>query len=85
MDIIFTIETNEEFFEHVDDEIRSLVRLLHKRGYATTPSCAGHFHEEEYFNGIYSILKEQQDKIRNHDVSLTTETRRVPKRLQRRY
>ena len=72
MDIIYTIEKSEEFFEYVDEEIRNLVRFLHGRGYATTPSCAGHFHEEDYFNGIYDTIRRQQDKIRNQEVSLTT-------------
>lgn len=70
--MIYRVEESKEFFEYVDEEIRNLVRFLHGRGYATTPSCAGHFYEREHFNNIYNLLKKQQDKIRNSSVVLTS-------------
>jgi hypothetical protein len=62
--------TNKNFLKSVDKPLRSLVRWLHKKGFKTTPSCAGHHISERNLAKIYLGLKEDREEIRNGGLQL---------------
>ena len=75
--VTYLIQSSDEFFEKVDDGIRDLVKLLHRNGYATTPSCTGHFRSADHYEAIYDILKQDQIKIQSQEVVLTNANQEI--------
>ena len=76
-EVIYTVQTDKKFFSKVDKDIRNLVKFLHGRGYATTPSCAGHFRKPSYYAKVYTELLKEQDKIRGEGVRLTDSNQKL--------
>src|SRR5436190_22861786 len=62
--------TNKKFLKSVDKPLQSLVKLLHKKGIKTTPSCSGHHISERNLEKIYSGLEEDRQDIRNEGLPL---------------
>ncbi|MEW6468893.1 MAG: hypothetical protein AB1458_08215 [Bacteroidota bacterium] len=62
--------TYGNFLKSVDKPLRNLVRFLHGKGLATTPSCSGHCWSERDFNRIYEALERDSRDIRNGGLSL---------------
>jgi hypothetical protein len=48
----------------LDPPLRPLCQLLHDYGLATTPSCAGHFHGDDYFRQVWEALRCEAEAIR---------------------
>jgi hypothetical protein len=57
--------SNPHFMKSVDGSLKPLVRFLHKNGFKTTPSCAGHHRGEKNYEQIYDALKEDEKEIRS--------------------
>ena len=60
----------KEFLRTVDEPLRPLVRLLHERGIATTPSCSGHAFSGSALERVYSSLRREARAIRNGGLRL---------------
>src|SRR5215213_6746561 len=62
--------TNKDFLKSVDKPLRKVVRLLHKKGIKTTPSCSGHHISERNLEKIYLALEKDKEDIRNGGLQL---------------
>lgn len=61
---------NPEFDSTVDPALRELVKFLHEKKIATTPSCSGHHFAEKNFKQIYDELVEDHALIRRTGLKL---------------
>ena len=64
------IITNKNFITSLDTPLRELVKLLHKKGIRTTPSCSGHHLRERNLEKIYQDLKTDRREIRSSGLRL---------------
>jgi hypothetical protein len=58
------IVTNWKFYQLVDPDLRHICHLLNQAGLGTTPSCQGHFYEQQRFEHIWQVLTRERDLIR---------------------
>jgi hypothetical protein len=65
-----TRSTDSAFMRTVDKPLRPLVRLLHGRGIATTPSCSGHVLGPAQLHAIYVTLQQEARAIRRDGLQL---------------
>jgi len=54
----YELPKNKDFYGSVDLQLLPIVKMLHKHKIPTTPSCAGHFEDEDYYSDIYDMLDE---------------------------
>ena len=62
---------NSFFYKTLDKPLRKLVRILHKNGIITTPSCSGHHISERDLLMIYKNLKKDEQLIRTEGLTFT--------------
>jgi len=62
---------NALFYKTLDKPLRKLVRILHKHGITTTPSCSGHHISERDLLKIYDSLKKDEQLIRTEGLTFT--------------
>jgi len=67
---ILTASTHRKFGETLDPLIKESVLEFNRRGIPTTPSCSGHFNDEEYYRVIYDGLEEELGEIRSSGILL---------------
>lgn len=60
-----------DFDQTVDPDLQALVDFLHLRRIPTTPSCQGHFHPQEEFEGVWKKLQDESKIIRSKGLVLT--------------
>lgn len=66
----FKIPTNNKFYDTVDEPLLPIVKLLHKNGIPTTPSCSGHFRDIDEYSDIYDSLINAGKRIKKDSVVL---------------
>ncbi len=52
----YRLPTSKTFYQTIDEQLLSIVKYLHGKGIATTPSCQGHFYTEDYYRELYHRL-----------------------------
>ena len=66
----FTIPKNKNFYQTLDDDLKSIVEFLHSKNIPTTPSCSGHIKKDKYYADVYDSLSNMTDKIKHEGVIL---------------
>ena len=69
-DGIYQLPSNDGFIETVDPELREAVGCLHEMGIPTTPSCSGHFYNEDYYESIHNDLIAECHEINSDGLEL---------------
>lgn len=64
----YVIPNSPTFYESVDEYILPIIKKLHNNGIPTTPSCAGHFENEDYYSEIYDMLKNFESNLKNGEI-----------------
>lgn len=64
------IPKTRKFYDTLDDELREGVKILHRKGIPTTPSCAGHFNPDSFYNKIYKSLCTEEEEIRGKGIRM---------------
>lgn len=59
----FNIPNHHQFYNTVDENLLPIVKLLHKNGIVTTPSCAGHHESESHYSDLYDSLANNANLI----------------------
>ena len=67
---IYQIPDVPEFYDTLDADLSEAVMHLHKKGVPTTPSCSGHFHDEQLYEDLWVGLNETCDCIRKEGIEL---------------
>ena len=65
-----SLPENPDFEDTVDPDLKPLVEFLHLRRIPTTPSCSGHFPDEDHFKKIWRKLTLEKDLIRTKGLPL---------------
>jgi hypothetical protein len=68
-----SIFTNLTDYDTVDPQIVGIVKYLHSKGIATTPSCQGHFDDAKHYKKLYTKLRQDAEKIVTKGLSLSNE------------
>jgi len=58
------------FYDLIDEHLREPCLMLHKAGFATLPSCEGHFHGRSYFAEVWQTLQWENEQIRGSGLVL---------------
>lgn len=66
----YQLPSSDRFLESLDEELKESVSALHEKGIATTPSCSGHFYDENYYSGVYQDLIRECQEIRDSGLEL---------------
>ena len=61
---------NQDFYNTLDPELKTVVKKLHESGIVTTPSCAGHIVEDGYYGNKWEELKEQEERVNGKGIIL---------------
>lgn len=73
----YNIPNNKEFYSTVDPNLLNIVKLLHKKGIPTTPSCSGHIKNPRDYEEIYDSLGLVEKTIKDRGLILSNlETKR---------
>lgn len=64
------LDRSSEFYASLDEPLQDIVKILHRRGMYTTPSCAGHIQNIEFYENIWDTLKQQSQRIQNGGIQL---------------
>ena len=67
----FSNNTSEEFYETVDSQLVKLIKLLHSKGFTTTPSCSGHNYSTKHYTKLYREIQKEYKKINTSGLNLT--------------
>ena len=67
----FMISTSDEFYKTLDYELVDIVKLLHSKNIATTPSCSGHSFNTDYYSALYNTIQKEYSHIRSTGLQLT--------------
>lgn len=64
------LPSNKDFYETLDPQLKKVVKKLHGSGIVTTPSCAGHVVEDDYYGQKWEELKNQEERVRAKGIIL---------------
>lgn len=64
------LDRSDSFYNSLDAPLHDIVKLLHKRGIYTTPSCAGHVQDSIFYENIWDTLNQQSKRIRSGGIQL---------------
>jgi hypothetical protein len=66
----YFIPKNKNFYQTLDDDLKSLVEFLHSKNIPTTPSCSGHIKKDQYYADVYDSLSNMTNKIKEDGIVL---------------
>lgn len=66
----YHLDVDESFYETLDQPLVRIVKHLHDRGIATTPSCTGHIQNAEFYETRWDSLKEQEQRVHTTGITL---------------
>lgn len=70
----YKVPTDSSFYDTIDPQILPIIKFLHSKEIPTTPSCQGHFYNEEYYKRLYSKLQKETDLIRTKGLTIKNES-----------
>jgi hypothetical protein len=64
------LDQDDDFYSTLDKPLIGVVKYLHDRGLATTPSCAGHIQDKSFYESRWDSLKSQEQRAKTSGIKL---------------